>query len=137
MPAPSPSPEQVASELADQLMSPYCPGRTIASCPSDQARKLEQDIQEQAEAGRSKAEIEAVLVERFGRERLGTRDDPWMVGGWLIAAVAAALVLVALGRRWRRGAAGQGAAPATSKLATLSPKDLDRVENAVDEAGDF
>jgi hypothetical protein len=34
-------PRTLATELSHDLMSPYCPGRTIATCPSPQARKLE------------------------------------------------------------------------------------------------
>jgi hypothetical protein len=53
---PSGDPEQaeaLATELSHDLMSPYCPGRTIATCPSPQARKLEALILEQAQAGKS------------------------------------------------------------------------------------
>ena len=34
-------PELILQELSNELMSPYCPGRTIAACPSPNARKLE------------------------------------------------------------------------------------------------
>ena len=29
-----------ASDLANDLMSPFCPGRTLADCPSPQAKSL-------------------------------------------------------------------------------------------------
>lgn len=52
--------------LAHDLMSPYCPGRTLAECPSPQADTLRLWILVQAAAGRSEAEVRAELYERFG-----------------------------------------------------------------------
>jgi cytochrome c-type biogenesis protein CcmH/NrfF len=57
--------EALTNELSHDLMSPYCPGRTIATCPSPQARKLEMHILDQAQQGKSRAEIETALAERF------------------------------------------------------------------------
>jgi cytochrome c-type biogenesis protein CcmH/NrfF len=52
--------------LAHDLMSPYCPGRTLAQCTSPQAGELRQWIVLQAAAGASREDVEAILVERFG-----------------------------------------------------------------------
>ncbi|MFY0531261.1 cytochrome c-type biogenesis protein [Nannocystis pusilla] len=52
-------------ELSHDLMSPYCPGRTIATCPSPNARKLEAQILDQARSGESRETIENTLVARF------------------------------------------------------------------------
>ena len=38
-------------ELANELMSPYCPGRALAECPSPQAGELRQWILDQERAG--------------------------------------------------------------------------------------
>jgi cytochrome c-type biogenesis protein CcmH len=59
-----------AYDLAAELMSPYCPGRTLASCPSPQAAELIQWVVLQEAAGSSQEEVIAVLIERFGEEIL-------------------------------------------------------------------
>ncbi|MBY0401956.1 cytochrome c-type biogenesis protein CcmH, partial [Myxococcota bacterium] len=60
-----------AYDLAGELMSPFCPGRTLASCPSPQAAELTQWIALQEAAGVSRDEVVAILVERHGEEILG------------------------------------------------------------------
>ena len=73
--SPSPStPTATASwayDLAGELMSPFCPGRTLASCPSPQAAELIQWIATQEAAGVTREEVIAILVERHGEEILG------------------------------------------------------------------
>ena len=64
--APAQESEGWAYDLANQIMSPYCPGRTLAECPSPQADTLRIWLIEQEAAGRDRAEVEAELVERFG-----------------------------------------------------------------------
>ena len=58
-------------DLAGELMSPYCPGRTLASCPSPQAAELVQWMVLQEAAGSTQEEVIAILIERFGEEILG------------------------------------------------------------------
>lgn len=58
-------------DLAGELMSPYCPGRTLSSCPSPQAAELVQWMVLQEAAGSTREEIVAILVERFGEDILG------------------------------------------------------------------
>lgn len=55
-----------APELARELMSPFCPGVTLDACTSNQAETLRLWIQVQEAAGRSRADVEAELVERYG-----------------------------------------------------------------------
>jgi cytochrome c-type biogenesis protein CcmH len=60
-----------AYDLAADLMSPFCPGRTLAACPSPDAAELIQWIALQEAAGASREEVVAVLVERHGEAILG------------------------------------------------------------------
>lgn len=60
-----------AYDLAGELMSPFCPGRTVASCPSPQATELIQWIAMQEAAGATREEVVAMLVEKHGEEILG------------------------------------------------------------------
>ena len=65
------SEESFAYDLAAELMSPFCPGRTVASCPSPQASELIQWIQVQEAAGASEEEVVEMLIDRFGEDILG------------------------------------------------------------------
>ncbi len=55
-----------AYELSGELMSPFCPGRTLAECPSPQADELRLWIITQEAAGATRAEVERTLYQRFG-----------------------------------------------------------------------
>lgn len=57
-------------ELANDLMSPFCPGRALADCPSPDAATLRAWILVQEAAGRSRADVEAELLERYGEQIL-------------------------------------------------------------------
>lgn len=63
--------ENIAQELSDQIMSPYCPGRTLSACPSDDARKLRQQISHQLSQGYSKDAVTRQLIGIYGKEILG------------------------------------------------------------------
>lgn len=52
--------------LANELMSPYCPGRTLNDCPSSQASELKRWILAQEAAGRREADVETELYARYG-----------------------------------------------------------------------
>lgn len=130
--------EAISRSMSNELMSPFCPGRTISSCPSKNARALEDFIYEQAKTGKSKAEIEQLLVEQFGREKLGTQHDPVIMYGSAGAALVAAALLIAFGRRWMRrsspAAAKAGdAALAGGAIPGVSQDELSRLESELDE----
>lgn len=92
--APSAATSSWAYDLAGELMSPFCPGRTLASCPSPQAGELIQWIATQEAAGVSRDEVIAILVERHGEEILGA---PPAKGITLWAYVFPVLGFVAFG----------------------------------------
>ena len=58
-------------DLGGELMSPFCPGRTLSSCPSPQAAELVQWIVTQEAAGATKEEVLEILIEKWGEEILG------------------------------------------------------------------
>ncbi len=121
-------------DLADELMSPYCPGRALSECPSPNAEKLRSWILEQEQAGRSQAEVEEELYAQFGDQ---LRQSPKAEGVGLIAyaipalafALGGALVVFFL-RRNRAGTAG--AAVAGSGAAAGRPDDAE-LERMLDE----
>lgn len=149
-PVASPEAEQLVNELSHDLMSPYCPGRTIATCPSPQARKLENEMLVKASAGATREEIEAELVARFP-DIQGYVGRPELLWGTAIAAILAILAIALVARRWIRrgsaaiaptvaGAAGAGAVGAAGAAATdlqASQREIDALEDALDDVDDF
>jgi cytochrome c-type biogenesis protein CcmH/NrfF len=82
----SPAEEKAAAAIARQTMSPFCPGRTLADCPSEYATEWRQEIRQMLAAGRSPAEIQAELERRAGSNLSGSpaRDTSY----WVPAAFA-------------------------------------------------
>jgi cytochrome c-type biogenesis protein CcmH/NrfF len=125
-----------AYDLANEMMSPYCPGRSIADCPSPQAQTLRMWLIVQESAGRAKADVEQELVERYGESMLGA---PRAKGVGLTAYALPAVAFVAGGallvwflRKQTRGRTVlASAAPSTSgaSAAKLDPE----LERRVDE----
>ncbi len=138
-------------ELSHDLMSPYCPGRTIASCPSPQARKLEAHILEQAESGKSREQIETSLVARFPDIR-GYVGRPEILYGTALFALLAIIGLSLAARRWVRRTAmrGSSAVPGTAGVAgepgsagagvagaSTSRRENDALDDALDRIDEF
>lgn len=146
--------EALATELSHDLMSPYCPGRTIATCPSPQARKLEQHILTQAQEGKSRVEIESALAERFPDIR-GYVGRPEIIYGTALLALLAIVGLVVVGRRWVRqtraraagvpaaGPSGAAGGLSTDLPTTAAPPgrpsrtEVDALDDALDRIDEF
>ena len=141
-PSASGGPPPWAYSLAHDLMSPFCPGRTLAACPSPQSDQLRQWILFQASAGQTQDQIEESLFERFGDAMLSA---PRAEGGWGISAYAipiagflVGLVFVAwMITRLAQGGGSQDAVTATipvKSVASLAPALSDaEIERLVDE----
>ena len=139
-PPPGHDPELILQELSNELMSPYCPGRTIASCPSVNARKLEDDILAQAKEGKTREEIEQQLVDRFGTEIVGYRPPPAVLYGSIIVGVVALVMLALAARRWvRRPRVVHGPEGEKSNRDGKAPSaaELDALEDALDAEDGF
>jgi len=91
-------------ELANELMSPFCPGRALAECPSPNAVKLRAWIIDQDKAGVPRADVEAELYTKWGDS---LRQTPRAEGVGLVAYAipvivvfsGAGLLALFLGRR--------------------------------------
>ncbi len=59
-------PEGWAYALSREMMSPFCPGRSLSDCPSTEAESLRMWILVQDAAGRQRSEVEAELLDRYG-----------------------------------------------------------------------
>jgi cytochrome c-type biogenesis protein CcmH/NrfF len=121
-----------AYDLAGDVMSPYCPGRTLASCPSPQAAELIQWIALQEAAGASREEVEAQLYARFGDViRAAPKPEGWGLAAYAIPLLSA---LVGIGLvAWvlrRLSAGGDKVTPAP--VPTGSGPSDDEIERLVD-----
>ena len=83
-----------AYDVMNELMSPYCPGRPLADCPSPQAQTLRMWLIVQEANGRSREEVEAEVVARYGESILAA---PKAQGIGLTAYVMPALAFLAGG----------------------------------------
>lgn len=145
--------EALMQELSHDLMSPYCPGRTIATCPSPNARKLEQQILAQAREGKTREEIEQSLVSRFP-DIIGYVGDPRLIWGTVVGGLVALVLLVVVARRWvrRAGTPAQPVAAASPDAAALarpggpaaaagksapSQREFDALDDALDRVDEF
>ena len=119
--------------LAREIMSPFCPGRALSDCPSPQAQSLRAWILVQAAAGRSREEVEAELLERYGEQILAApRARGFGLTAYAIPIgvflAGGALVGIFLRRQTRqsRDAARPAAAPLSADLERLVDQELER-----------
>ena len=124
-------PEGWAYDLSGELMSPFCPGRTLSECPSPQADSLRMWLIVQEAAGRSRAEVEAELYERYGDAILAApRAEGFGIAAYLIPVVAfmagGALLALFLRRQTRAPAPVAAAGPVDAELERLVDEELRR-----------
>lgn len=132
--------ESVARDIAADMPSPYCPGRSIASCPSEAARELEDDILALAKQGKDRKQIEGILVSRFGEEKMGKAQQSEILVAILLAAALALVFIVYAARKWLRSSTPAKASAdnarnsaSTSLRDQVSADELDRLEDELDE----
>jgi cytochrome c-type biogenesis protein CcmH/NrfF len=115
-----------------EMMSPFCPGRTLADCPSSQADSLRLWIQVQEAAGRSREDVEAELVERYGDVVLGApRARGFGLAAYLVPVAAFLVGGVALAFFLRRHTRRR--AVARPPAAAVPPPPDPELERLVDE----
>ena len=118
--------------LSHELMSPFCPGRTLAACTSPQAAELRQWILLQEAAGTSREEVIVILEQRFGDTIRSTPEvEGWGLAAWLlpVGVLAAGAILVFFSLRRLVGAppepsSGSGPEPEPERPA-ISSEDED------------
>ena len=116
-----------ANELSRNLMSPFCPGRTIADCSSPDAATVREEIREALAAGESAESIQKRIEARFGEHVIGV---PRGGIGWAIPigvlVAGAGLLGVALARSVKRPRATEP--PISPELERELARELDEVE---------
>jgi cytochrome c-type biogenesis protein CcmH len=139
---PGPSAETVtrANQLIGGIMSPFCPGLTLANCPSTYAETLRVSVRARVQAGESPDSIVEALVAAFGE---GIRGAPRARGLGLVlwAGPFVAIALGAIGVTWwlrARGVPGRSGPMTGDRGAGVprpSPAELARLEEALRRYG--
>jgi len=92
-----------SQELEQELMSPYCPGRSLVECPSQKAVELRLWIAGQEDAGIPREDVERQLFERYGDIlRHAPKAEGFGLWAYLVPAgalLAGGLVVVGFLRR--------------------------------------
>lgn len=88
--------QRKAQSIARQTMSPFCPGRTLADCPSEHAAAWRRDIQAMLDQGRTAQEIQEEFERRAGSDLSGSPNRAAGYGLSLGLAVASLAVLYGL-----------------------------------------
>jgi cytochrome c-type biogenesis protein CcmH/NrfF len=96
------SPDEIATRVSEEIMSPFCDGVTLHDCPSAEADELRLEISTWARAGMTEAQILARLEDRYGSIISGSPSSPvaWVIP--LLAAAAGVVLVGFLARRWGR-----------------------------------
>lgn len=96
-------------DVAGDLMSPACPGRTLLNCTSSQAEQWRELIRQKLAQGESKQQILQYFVDIGGEATLAAPPKKgFALAAWLLPVfvmVNGAGLIVVLARRWaQRGA---------------------------------
>jgi cytochrome c-type biogenesis protein CcmH/NrfF len=114
-----------ANEMSRDLMSPFCPGRTLADCSSPDAAAVRQEIREALAVGEQPDAIRTRIEARFGDHVVGV---PRQLLGWLLPILV--LCAGAAGLVWVLRRAVQRPAPAAR---VLSPELEARLARELDD----
>jgi cytochrome c-type biogenesis protein CcmH len=116
---PDPNAVPTAEAVEGRVMSTWCPGLTLAECPSGQASALRQKIAARVADGWTNRRIDAWLVDNYGEEVLGR---PRSAAAFLVpaAAVLGGGLAVAFVVRRRPGPGSSPASP-SSPPSSLPP----------------
>ncbi|MBM3780416.1 MAG: hypothetical protein FJW29_01905 [Acidobacteria bacterium] len=119
------------ARLFREVMSPFCPGLTLADCPSPAAFELRQTLAGRLARGESRDSLANELVAQYGPQILADPSDTpigrvvWGVpiAGSLLGAAGLALML----RRWKRARpheAMAGSSPVSGDLTVRIDEEL-------------
>ena len=126
------TPEDVANEISEKIMSPYCPGVTLHDCASGAAADLRSDIAGWAEDGWSRERILNHLEAEFGDS---IRATPPSSGAGLIAWLLPALAVLVGGIAVTLVVSAWSKKRSPSAPAPISGDDRKRLEAELKELG--
>ncbi len=121
--------------LGHDLMSPFCPGRTLATCPSPNAAELVQWIVMQEAAGLTREQVIEMLIERFGEQiHLYPLAGPSVGSAGLLLTPPANTIVIAgdaavTAEHFRRGQVWRGCVDTAAAMAAL--RDLVEIADVI------
>lgn len=83
---------QMTQEVSKEIYSPFCPGKTLAMCPSGGASDVRQEIQVLASEGMEKQAIKEAIIDKYGEE-FRMVEPPAQDNYALLSVLAGAFVL--------------------------------------------
>jgi cytochrome c-type biogenesis protein CcmH len=120
----SPSAALVWQDVANELMSPACPGRTLINCTSGQSEQWREVIRQKLAKGESKEQIIQYFVAMRGEEILAAPPKQgFALTAWLLplfVIVNGAGLIIVLTYRWTRKRPVAEVSALPSSDATLS-----------------
>ena len=124
----TPEVEREAARVTGSVMSPFCPGRLIADCPSPAAIEMREQIRQRIAAGETAEGIQAELLETYGEYvRAAPTGSGFDLAAWVVPPVALALAAFAVMLWMRRRTAK--VAPALDTGVELNAADKARIES--------
>jgi cytochrome c-type biogenesis protein CcmH len=138
----APAWSQSWQDVAGELMSPACPGRTLLNCTSSQAEQWRELIRQKLAQGESKEQILRYFVDIGGEGLLAAPPKRgFALTAWLLplfVIVNGAGLIVVLTRRWaqRRPQADMDPKAAAPSSHALSDPYLDRLHRELKEFND-
>jgi len=125
--------ESWAYEVWHDTMSPYCPGRTLAECPSPQADQLRLWILDQASAGATREEVEQAMFREFGDQILtAPRAEGWGLAAYVIPlagfVLGGGIVILVVRRLMAPGPESKNLTEKTSAPASIDPEIQRRIQ---------
>ena len=139
----APAWSQSWQDVAGDLMSPACPGRTLLNCTSSQAEQWRELIRQKLAQGESKEQILRYFVDIGGEGLLAAPPKRgFALTAWLLplfVIVNGAGLIVVLTRRWaqrRPQADMDGPKAAAPSSHALSDPYLDRLHRELKEFND-
>jgi len=133
--SPSPAPltaadaeaEVQARALFTEVMSPFCPGLTLADCPSPNAFTMRGDIERRLKNGESRQAIVDELVKTYGAQILADPSDT-PIGSIVWGVPIALSVLAAAGLAFFLRRATRPRSPEAANAPAESPQMRSRVD---------
>jgi cytochrome c-type biogenesis protein CcmH/NrfF len=130
--APAGSPDEAAAAearvLFREVMSPFCPGLTLADCPSPNAFTMRGDIERRLKAGESRETVLAELVQSYGTQVLADPSGT-PIGSivWGVPFAISLLAAIGLAFFLRRATRAHGQEP------TAAPAESAQLRSRVDD----
>ena len=124
----TPEVEREAARVTGSVMSPFCPGRLIADCPSPAAIELREQIRKRIAAGETAETIKAELLETYGEfVRAAPTAEGFDLAAWLVPPIALVVAAVSV-MVWMRRRGTKLAPESAGAGSVLNAADKARIE---------